>query len=141
MLLIKKTDSTTYYLVETDLITLLRHKLIQENGTEAAATNYIVFNDVFASKASKIDTDDDCESEDRTLVDDLEIGDEERCESVVTHTDEALHFPEEEIPDAKNILVRHFFTSKILFIFTISPILTTATTSPPPDPSAFKFWF
>ena len=106
--LIKKTDSTTYHLAKTDLITLLRHQFIQENDAEAAATNDSVFNDVFASKASKVETDDDCESDDRTLVDDLEIGDEERCESVVTHTDEALHFPEEEIPDAKNILVRHF---------------------------------
>ena len=121
------------------MITLLRHKLIQENGTEAAATNDSVFNDVFASKASKIDTDDDCESDDRTLVDDLEIGDEERCESVVTHTDEALHFPEEEMPDAKNILVRHFSRLRVFFILTIAPILTTATTSPPPDLFAFKF--
>jgi hypothetical protein len=71
----------------------------------APATDSNVFSDAHASKALKIETDDDCESDDRTLVDDLEIGEEERCDSVVTHTDEALHFPEEEVHDAKNILV------------------------------------
>ena len=113
------------------MITLLRHKFIKENDIEAAATHDSVFNDVFASthdvfasKASKIETDDDCESDDRTLVDDLEIGDDEdRCESVVTHTDEALHVPEEEIPDAKNILVRPLSRFINFSIISIAPIL------------------
>jgi hypothetical protein len=49
---------------------------------------------------------DDDDSDDRTLVDDVD----ERCDSVVTHTDDALHFTEDEdllthTRDDKNILV------------------------------------